>query len=1195
MEKTVPVSLTVAALSSQSRVSFEDAGLRPGWSQLRRRFTQGRAVGLLRWLIAVTLAVALNWAQTPRATLTGTVLDPQDAAVPEAEVEATHVATGISYRVRSSNDGTYVLTNLPIGVYRVSVTAPGFKKFVRDDVRLEVAQRLRLDVRLEVGALTETVTVSGEIPRLSTEEATLGTVVERQRIEELPLNGRHVFSLVRLVAGVRPVNRQLDGFAEVTNQGFSQIQFNGGPIYGNQFFIDGAMNTVPVHNEISVVPLADAVEEFKVETNALKAEYGQTSGGVVNVATKSGTNELHGSLYEFFRNDALDARHAFATQVDPLTGRIKPILRYNQYGGTAGGPIYLPKLYDGRNSSFFFVGYEQWRHRTSSLQRATVPTPEQRVGDFTKTFDAQGRLIPLYDPATTRPNPAGSGWVRDPLPGNVVPRSRMDKVALNILEYMPLPNITPEVPLTNSLNYLSLAASAIDQGATNLRFDHRFSDSDSMFFRYTATRNTRRGRGWGLGPADPDTFARRDQRDNHNWSLSETHVFSPQTLNEFKAAVTRQNLPFLHPSFGQGWPQKLGLPSIVPGDLFPRVEISGFLALGASSFAAGIRAQHTVQLTDSLTLVRGRHTIKVGTDQRWYRLNWRRFGYVSGLYSFSASLTNNPQSPAGTGHGMATFLLGEVSGGSQEFLPAFSFHAWSNGSYIQDDFKLTPRLTLNLGLRYDLASEPVERHNRHSNFDPYVVNPETGWLGVLTYAGITAPRHFVDRDYNNFGPRLGLAYDLTGDGKTAIRAGYSLIYLLVESGDTQGDNSNSLGFSASTTFAPVGGGPFKAFQLSDGPASLIRPLGPKGGPSAFRGQNVFYQDRNAPTPYLQQWNFTLQRALPGRWVVSASYAGNKGTKLFGANYDLNQMDPAHFSLGLKLQDRVANPFYGQIKQGALSGATITLSQWLRPYPDYLNVMTFANHGASSTYHSFQLTIERRFHQGLSALITYTNSKLIDDSLSNAGGNAATIGEFRVGRFNRRLERAIDQNDVTHRFVGSVVWELPFGPGKRWGANARGVVGRLVGGWQVNSIVTIESGVPLMVRGANNFTGINFPDVIRDPTLPRSQRSVNRWFDTDAFRNPAPFTIGNAPRTLPNTRGPGMFDVALSVFKKFRLTESAGLEFRAEAFNALNHVNYNNPNTSFSPNQAGVNTNALFGRITSAMDARRVQLGLRLTF
>ncbi len=1149
-----------------------------------------------RFAIAL-LAIGTAWAQSPSGTITGTVTDSQGARVPGVEITVVHAGTNSAFKSLSSGEGAYTIPALPIGVYDISARAASFKLFQRTGVTLEVAQTLRVDIALEVGAVTETVTVTGGVTRVQTEQSTLGTVVERQRVEELPLNGRHVFNLVKLVAGVRPIDRSTDGFGEITNQGFSQITFNGGPIYGNQFFIDGGMNTVPVHNEIAVVPMADAVEEFKVETNALKAEFGQTSGGVVNVATKSGSNEFHGSLYEFFRNDALDARHAFSTQRDPLTGRIKPILRYNQFGGTAGGPILIPKVYSGKNRSFFFFGYEQWRHRTSTLRRATVPTLAEREGDFTRSFDSRGGLILIFDPGTTRANPSGSGlgFVRDPFPGNVVPRNRMDPASLKVLEYMPKPNALPEDPLTNSLNFLSLAATPVNQGVTNLRLDHRFSNRDSVFGRYSVTRNTRQGSGWGLGAADPDIFSRNDQRDNHNFIVTETHIFSASMINEFKANITRQNLPFFHQSFGGNWPDKLGMPQIFPRDLFPRIAIGGVLALGADPFSAGLRAQHAIQLGDSLSVVRGRHTIKAGIDQRWIRLNWFLRRNVSGNFSFAAGLTGDPQRPAGTGIGMAAFLLGEVSGGTQEFTPAFSFQSWSHASYVQDDFKITPRLTLNLGLRYDLASEPVERHNRFSSFDPFVVNPETRLPGVLTYGGVTAPRHFVDRDKNNFGPRFGFAYDLTGSGRTVVRGGYGLVYLLVESGDASGDNSNSLGFSAETPFVAAGGGPFRAFRFSEGPASLIRPLGSSAGPSAFRGQAMQYQDRHAPTPYLQQWNLTLQQALPANWVISASYAGNKGTKLFGGNYNLNQLDPSHYSLRLQLQDQVANPFFGQISAGALSGRIVSRSQLLLPFPDYGAVRTFAAHGSSSSYHSLQTTLEKRYTNGLSALVTYTYSKQINDSFSSAGGNAGTTGEFRLGRFNRRIERAVDQNDVAHRFVASAVYELPFGPRKAFLSGATGVFGHLVGGWQINTITTMESGTPLLVRGANNFTGINFPDVLRNPALPRDQRSVTRWFDTDAFRNPADWVIGNAPRTLSYLRGPGMIDVAFSVFKNIRFTERWNLELRGEAFNALNHVIHNNPNVSFTPNALGVNTNALFGRITGALAARRIQLGLRLTF
>jgi hypothetical protein len=759
---------------------------------------------------------------------------------------------------------------------------------------------------------------------------------------------------------------------------------------------------------------------------------------------------------------------------------------------------------------------------------------------------------------------------------------------------MPLPNTTPTNLLTNTNNYYSLAVQPSNQGVTNIRIDHRFSDMDSAFFRYSGTRNTRWGQGYGLGPADPDIFARYDQRDNHNFVLTETHVFTPTLINEFKAAVTRQNLPFQALSYGEDWPKKLGYPSIIPQWTFPAVGIGGLLQLGPTSFSFGLRAQNQVQFADSVTWIHGRHQIKLGVDHRFVRENYISMANPSGSFTFGAGLTGNPQSPAGTGVGMATYLLGAVSGGDLGIRNHMSFHTWSFAGYIQDDYKITPRLTLNVGLRYDLRSTPVERWNRHSNFDPSMVNPETGMLGVLRYAGVTEDRHFVDRNWTDFGPRFGFAYTLTGDGKTAIRGAYGIVHMLTESYDMQADNSNSLGWSTTTPFSSTQGSNYPAFQFSQGPSSLIYPLGAKGGPTAFRGLAVRWQNRYAPPPYLQQANLTLQREVLGQWVASIAYAGSRGVNIPGANYNINQMDPKYYTqYGLSLQDQVANPYYGKIASGSLSGPTVSRAQLLLPYPDYGSISTMANHGNSSTYHSMQLTMEKRYKNGISALFSYTASKLIDESFSNAGSSGET-GEYRVGMWNRRLERAIDQNDVSQRFVGSGVFELPFGRKRKFFANTPRPVEYVIGGWQINTVTTIQAGSPLLVRGANNFT-IGWPDMVSDPTLSGDQRSVARWFDTNAFRNPPDFVIGNAPRTLPNTRGPGMINMDLSAFKTLTFRDRYRLEVRGEAFNVLNHVNLNNPGVSFSPNRQGVNTNGSFGVITSSMKARSVQLGLRLAF
>jgi hypothetical protein len=1144
-----------------------------------------------------TLLFFLAWnaplpAQSTQGTLTGTITDPQGARVPGVDVVALHVDTQQRFTAVSSADGTYVIPALPIGRYEVTASLAGFSTFKQTGIVLEVGQRLRVDIGLKVGQVTETVEVTGEVTRVQTESSAAGTTVEQQRIENLPLNGRHVLDLVKLIPGVQPRNRSVDGFAQVDNQSFSQISFNGGPTYGNQVFLDGGMNTVPVHGELSVVPILDTVEEFRVMTNSLPAEFGQSNGGVINIATRGGTKELHGSLYEFLRNDALDARNAFLTTKDPITGRTKPVVRYNQYGGTVGGPVYIPKIYDGREKTFFYFGYEQWKYRTANISRSTVPTQAERDGDFSNTRDGTGKVIQIYDPATTRPNPNGSGYVRDIFEGNIIPRNRMDPLALKILPYLPLPNVAPNNAFTNADNYLSLESWPIDQSDVSVRIDHNLSEKNKLFARYTDNRNFRANRYWGIGDADTD--ARTDQRNNYNGLLAHTYIFAPTVVNEFRANLTRQNLDFIHPSFDKGWPAKLGFPEIIPQDAFPPIQIAGMLAIGSArgGFSGGFRKHHTVQFTDSLTFVRGRHTLKMGIDQRWIRLNFTNRSNPSGNFSFAASLTNNPQIPAGTGFGMATFLLGEVSSGSLGIRPQWAFQSWSHGSYLQDDFKVTSRLTLNLGLRYDFSSGPVERWNRSSNFDPFVINPETNTSGALLYAGVTKDRHFTDPPNLNISPRFGFAYSLTGDSRTVVRGGYAVIYSQLESGDTTGDGANSLGFSIDTPFSPPGGGPYRAFLLSEGPSSILQPLGAEGGPSAFRGQSMRFQSMEEPSPYVQQWNLTLQREILGRWVVSAGYAGNRGVHLFGSNYNINQLDPTYFSLGLGLQDQVTNPYFGQIKSGTLSGKTVTRGQLLRPYPDYLDVYTLSSHGGSSIYHAFQMTVERRYASGLSALVSYNLSKMINSGASSNQGSSANP-DYRVGRLDQRGERSLDENDIPHRLVVSAVYELPMGPGKPW--LQQGVAAALLGGWQLNGIYTYESGGPLVIRGANNFTGINRPNLVGDPNLPDSERSAARWFNTAAFANPPSWTIGNVPRTMPNLRGPAYNNLDMSVFRNIRITEGLKLEFRAEAFNALNTVVLNNPNTSFTPNAAGVNTNPNFGKITTSTNARRLQFGLRLVF
>jgi hypothetical protein len=1163
---------------------FFNCNFLPGLAVVRTSFENGKlSIVCCLLLLAMSLPA---FAQSTEGAITGTIVDISGAIVSKATVTVTNVDTGLTYKATSTNDGTYTVPSLPPGAYKVEVQAPGFATFIQTQLNIDVAQRLRVDAKLKIGTSSETVTVSGGVPMLQTEQSSLGSIVDSQQIQDLPLDGRQPFTLALLVPGVRPTNNGADGFADASNQSFSRIQINGGSTLGNQFFLDGAQDTVPAINEVSVIPMADSILQFKVETNSLEAEFGQTSGGVINLATKSGTNTIHGTAYEFVRNDALNARNRFSVP-DPITGRLRPVLHYNQFGGTIGGPVWFPKLYNGHDRTFFFFGYEQWHYKGTAVQFATVPTVAERNGDFSGLVDANGALIKIYDPATTLPT---APFPRKQFPGNKVDPARFDKLALSVLKYMPLPNVTPSTPqgiLTNTSNYISQKPSPIDQDVIAARIDHQLSRKDSIFARYAGNINATSNLGLGLGVADPQ--ARTDHRNNHNLAIGETHIFSPTILNEFRISGTRQNLTYSAPSVGGNWPATLGYSSIIPADEFPAVQISGYAGLGyqaSSSPSEGGRIQNTVQIADSVTVIHGRNSIKFGIDHRVTRLNYLSQTFPSGQFSFNTSLTSYPPTPAGSGNAFASFLLGQVAGGSQTSSPAFSAASWSEGLYVQDDFKAAPNLTFNIGLRYDIFGPPTDRHNWHSNFFPNVTNPVTGTPGALVYAGVTAPRQFVNPHYVNFGPRFGMA--LSANRKTVFSGGVGLIYNSVESGDMHGNAFNSLGFSSTTTFSSSSA-TNNAFTFAQGPSVLVTPVGVSGGPSAYRGQSVNFQDPRGPMPYDVQWNVTVQRQLLGSWVAAASYVGNHGVHLFGANYNANQLNPAYFAqYGSALQTSVPNPYYGQIATGALAGKTITLQQSLLPFPDYIGITTLARHGADSNYQSLQAFVEHRQGHGITLRIGYTKAKLIDDSNSNSSGESTDAG-LRYGFYNQHVERSVDQNDLAQRLVGSGSWKLPSGGLHGWKKQA-------LANYQLNGTTTWQTGTPLSVTGSNNFTGSTYPNLLSNvsPTLPNGQRSTAKWFNTAAFVNPPNYVVGNSPRTLRATRGPGFASTNLSLMKLFT-KDTWTLQIRAEAFNVFNHPNLGNPGTAFVPNAQGTNSSATFGVINSAQNGRAIQLGAHLAW
>ncbi len=1140
---------------------------------------------MFKSVLVIPLIFALPVAaQQGRGTISGNIADSSGASVPGAAISAVNVGTNATFPTVSNDTGYYILPALPVGAYTVTAEKAGFKKDLRSGITLQVDQHAKVDFRLEVGTATESVEVTGEAPLVDTGSATLGKVIESRRINDLPLNGRNVLALVLLTPGVKSQ-------AGPTNSGFadrgitlSATSINGGPSALNSLIIDGANNNTAYLADVNVNPTVDAVEEFKVQSNVMSAEFGFTAGGVVNMVTKSGTNQPHGTLYEFFRNNALDARRAFTASKEPY--------RYNQYGGAVGGPVYIPKIYNGKDRTFFFFNYEEWRYVHSQSNILSVPTPEQRAGDFSNLRDATGRLITIYDPNTTVANPNGSGFVRTPFNGNVVPPNRFDPVAMKMLQFYPLPNRTPSNAFTNSNNWIGQVGEHRQMRQWTAKGDHRFSDKNSFSTRFTYYKHFN-DNGIASALPDPNVRERLDNYENRNAVLIDTHTFTPSVLNEVRVSIARQHFPFTGFSYNQGWPQKLGLPADFPPYSLPRTVVDGLPGFGA--FTVGLRGSLAWQIFEMATVIRGNHLFKFGADGRILNANNYQREVPSGQFNFTAALTGNPQSQAGTGSGLATFLLGDVATSTFIAYAGESEQGYSTSFFAQDDWKVTRRLTVNLGLRYDYQAPPHERHNGTSNFNPFAINPNNGLAGRMEYASVNYGNTFQAPQYLNFGPRVGFAYDVTGHGRTVVRGGYSIYYPQIFYRDSFG---NTAGFANTTTaYNPPGGNSnLPAFQFKNGlPAPFIQPLGPALGPSAFLGQGVTWDQTNEKYPRSQQWNLGVQKQLPGQWVIDAAYSANKVNNLISGSYEYNVIDPSNYSLGLALQDQVPNPYAGKVA-GSLGGATISRIQLLKSYPYYSSVSVRNPHLGESIYNSFLLSVEKRFAHGVAFLASYTKAKLISDSVVTPEnfGNVEQSGivGYQNGRYNRAAERSLDPTDVADRLIMSGIFELPFGRGKRFSSGS-GLVNRVIGGWQLNLIGTLQTGNPVPITGANNNLATRPNSTGQSAKL--DNPTAEHWFNTSVFVNPPLYTFGNVSRTLPDVRQPGDVNFDLSVTKDTMIVERLKLQFRAEMFNVPNHTNLGLVNSSFGAGPNGLNQSSTFGTITSARDPRIIQLGLKLVF
>ena len=1128
-----------------------------------------RAFQGLRLIVLTLVAVTFAVAQQSTGTISGTVSDQQGAVIPGAQVEVRNAGTNAVFATSSNENGYYVAPGMAVGEYEISVESDGFRRSVRSGVTLQVGRNAEVNVILEIGQVTEVVEVVGEAPLVDTGGATIGEVIERKRVSDLPINGRGALALTMLTAGVisnaGPTN---SGFGDRGIQ-LSSISINGSPNSMNAQMLDGNNNILSYVGEVGVPIAVDSVEEFKVQSGAMSSEFGYTAGGAINLVTRSGTNELHGTAYEFLRNDKIDARNAFA--------RTRLPLRYNQYGASIGGPIV-------KNRTFGFFNWEEYRLGRSSPRIQNVPVPEFLRGDFSRLRTAKGDPITIYDPDTTRPNPDGGGLVRDPYPQNRVPEANFDPAAQNVVQWYPAPNRPPTNEFTFSQNYQDSATRRVNWSQWNLKIDHRFGDKNALFARYTSARHQPSGDNVFT---DPNVGRNReDDQTNRNFMIQDTHTFSPTLINTLRVGTSRQL--FLFETVGKhlGYAQKIGLPDSVPADQVPDINVRPFPRIGGG--ALGKRSSLNWDIQNMVTKISGNHTLKFGLNVRDLYGGNRQGAALSGFYQFR-NLTTNPQRSAGTGHDLAQFLTGDVSLGGIDRILGNSWHGFNWSWFVQDDWKVTPRLTVNMGIRWDFQQKPYERHNGQINFDPSCTEPSSGLQGCTVFAGVDGqPRTFMEEDYNDFGPRFGFAYDLTGQGKTVLRGGYGVYYPSIFFRNFTGDINL---FSRTRTNYRTSTPGEKAFQFSQGfPHPFADTPGVSAGPGARLGQSVTLRESDRTTPITQQWNASVQHQT-GAWFFDLAYAGNKGNHFSANGYNLNQIRPdVRLELGQSLFDRVPNPNQGLVP-GGLGGSTITYEQSLRTFPHFTSVSVRNPRMGNYISHQLQFNIKRPLSDGLLLHLAFTGGKKIGDStqIPVNFGPVEQVNEnsYQDGLYARHLQKSIDPTDVAKRAVISVLYQLPFGRGAKSGIN------RLIGGWQINSIGTIQDGVPLVVRGADNFQA-NRPN-----STGRSARLDNptpeRWFDTAAFVNPPDFTFGDVGRALPDVRGPGTVNFDLSLIKDTFIGERVNIQFRAEAFNFLNNVNYRTPNTSFRPGADGLNASATFGTITAARDARVMQFGLKVIF
>jgi len=1151
--------------------------------------TFGRKVSLFLFAAAVAIPDALS-AQSIYGGLRGMLTDAQGAVLGGAKVTLIDQATNLTRSTLANSAGEYNFSLVTPSTYMLVSEAPGFKKFERQGIVVATQQMVTLDVQMDIGNVTESVMVTAETPMLETANASQGQVIDRQKLIDLPNLGRNPFMMSRLAPTVQQVgnpayNRMQD------QSGSSQISINGGPVRGNNYLLDGIAIT-DFSNRAVIIPSLEAVEEVKVQYSTYDAEMGRTGGGMFNTYLKSGSNSFHGSLFGYMRETGWLANTFFNNR----NGAKITDQPFRNYGGSFGGPIIIPKVYNGKSKTFFWLGFEGYRDTQAASREQYTPTAAERIGDFSSTLNSAGARLTIFDPLTTRAD--GS---RDPFAGNIIPGHRIDTVGKNIAATYMIPNKTAGGRFYGDFNLAGAGPlpSIADQFFG--KFDHQITSwwrASLSYLRYNSSEP---------GENPYPTISSPDQ-----WYLAR-YVDATQvntTLTPASSWVIAVRYGFNRfPNIGTQKSQNFNVASLgfasafvrdIPVQTFPNVAMQTAYSLGTNNNFNYVH--HSKNLGAAISKYFGRHTVKFGYDFRRLHDDGLDFGNSSGAFTFDNRFTRaNPNSStSASGADIADLLLGGMAGATG-FIPTKLYQYIDyNALYVQDDFRVSSKLTLNLGLRWERETGLREvNNNLITNFDRTADNPlgtaaAFPVKGVFQFAGVNGTKQTTGNpNLNKMSPRVGAAYQL--DSKTVVRGGWGLFWAPSFS---LGSPYNSEGITATTTPAVSNdGNKTPAIYLSNPFVNgLDKPVGNSLGPLTGIGKAMTIFNPTATSTRVQQFSFDVQRQFGAGWVASVGYSGSRTANLTWttASLNFNQLDPSQFGLGAALTQAVTNPFFGKGGSGVIGGATVARNQLLRPHPQFSAVNFTFSDSNRAQYDSMVLRVSKSMSKGLTLVSSYTLSKNFDMAGGGAGNNLNSGNSGPQDVYSLAGEWGLSYLQSPHRWTNAITYELPFGKGKAMLGSLPRAADIVLGGWSINAVTTYQAGFPLQIYMNNNGNGVlgtsrqrpnatGLSPAVEGPIGTR----IDGWINRAAFTDAAPFTLGHVTRTIA-MRGPGMANWDASIFKTVQIFETFRAQFRAEALNAMNTPYFRGPNTAFG--------NAAFGRITSQGNfPRMLQLGLRLFF